>query len=43
MPILVSNGLNLWYKQREMQKPPKESFREWYKKNGTEFKKKNDE
>ena len=43
MPSLVSNSLNPWYKQREMPEPPKESFREWYKKNGTEFKKKNDE
>lgn len=43
MPSLVSNSLNPWYKQREMPEPPKESFREWYKKNGTEFKKKKDE
>jgi L-lactate dehydrogenase complex protein LldF len=26
--------LNVWYKQREMPVPPKESFREWYLKNG---------
>jgi L-lactate dehydrogenase complex protein LldF len=32
-PIVVSNGLNPWYKQREMPEPPKESFREWYAKN----------
>lgn len=32
-PFLVSNKLNPWYKQREMPEPPKESFREWYKKN----------
>jgi len=43
MPSLVSNKLNPWYNQREMPEPPKESFREWYKKNGTEFKKKKDE
>ena len=32
-PFVVSNGLNPWYKQREMPEPPKESFREWYSKN----------
>jgi len=32
IPWLVSNKLNPWYKQREMPKPPKESFSEWYKK-----------
>jgi L-lactate dehydrogenase complex protein LldF len=31
-PFLVSNKLNPWYKQREMPEPPKQSFREWYKK-----------
>ena len=30
-PFVVNNPLNLWYKQREMPEPPKESFREWYK------------
>jgi L-lactate dehydrogenase complex protein LldF len=33
IPILVNNKLNVWYKQREMPEPPKESFREWYLKN----------
>ena len=33
MPILVSNKLNPWYKQREMPEPPKQSFNEWYKQN----------
>ncbi|MDI3321127.1 lactate utilization protein B [Pinibacter soli] len=33
MPFLVSNKLNPWYKEREMPEAPKESFREWYKKN----------
>ena len=32
-PFMVSNKLNPWYKQREMPAPPKESFKEWYKKN----------
>ena len=30
---LVNNKLNPWYKQREMPKAPKQSFREWYRKN----------
>ncbi|GAA4753047.1 lactate utilization protein B [Flavisolibacter ginsenosidimutans] len=33
MPFAVNNNLNPWYKGREMPEPPKESFREWYKKN----------
>jgi L-lactate dehydrogenase complex protein LldF len=33
MPFLVSNKLNPWYKEREMPEAPKESFREWYKRN----------
>ena len=33
MPGLVNNKMNLWYKQREMPAPPKQSFRDWYKKN----------
>lgn len=33
LPFTVSNKLNPWYKEREMPQPPKESFREWYKKN----------
>jgi L-lactate dehydrogenase complex protein LldF len=32
-PFLVNNALNPWFKQREMPEAPKESFREWYKKN----------
>jgi L-lactate dehydrogenase complex protein LldF len=32
-PFLVNNSLNPWFKQREMPEAPKESFREWYKKN----------
>lgn len=33
-PALASNKkLNPWARQRELPKPPKESFREWYKKN----------
>ncbi len=38
LPFLVNNGLNPWYKQREMPAPPKESFREWYAKNAKESK-----
>jgi len=33
-PTLTKNKFNVWYKQREMPEPPKESFREWYLKNG---------
>ncbi|MCZ2482596.1 lactate utilization protein [Aquirufa nivalisilvae] len=32
-PFLVNNGMNPWYKQREMPSPPKQSFQEWYKSN----------
>jgi len=32
-PFAVSNGLNPWYKQREMPKAPAQSFSEWYKLN----------
>ena len=32
-PFIINNKLNVWYKQREMPTPPKESFREWYLKN----------
>lgn len=42
-PFMVNNSLNAWSKQREMPAPPEESFREWYKKNGKEFKEKNNE
>ena len=34
VPALTNNKLNPWYKQREMPEPPKESFRDWYLKNG---------
>jgi len=33
VPFTVNNGLNIWYKQRDMPAPPKESFGDWYKKN----------
>ncbi|MHA4806649.1 lactate utilization protein B [Flavitalea flava] len=33
IPFVVNNGLNPWYKQRDMPESPKESFGEWYKKN----------
>ncbi|MHB1179474.1 MAG: lactate utilization protein B [Daejeonella sp.] len=33
-PFALNNRFNLWYKNREMPEPPKESFGEWYKKNG---------
>ncbi len=42
-PFMVNNSLNAWAKQREMPSPPEESFREWYKKNGSEFKEKDHE
>ncbi|RYD86903.1 MAG: lactate utilization protein, partial [Sphingobacteriales bacterium] len=32
-PFAVNNGLNPWYKHRDMPEPPKESFGEWYRKN----------
>ncbi|WP_443939445.1 lactate utilization protein B [Pedobacter sp. MW01-1-1] len=32
-PFTVNNSMNLWYKNREMPTPPKESFSEWYKRN----------
>jgi L-lactate dehydrogenase complex protein LldF len=43
LPFLVNNSINPWYKQREMPAPPEASFREWYAKNGKEFKKKENE
>ena len=33
VPFVVNNGLNPWYKSREMPEAPKESFKEWYSKN----------
>lgn len=32
-PFTVNNGLNPWYKQRDMPEAPRESFGEWYKRN----------
>ena len=32
-PFTVNNGLNPWFKQRDLPTPPKESFGDWYKKN----------
>jgi L-lactate dehydrogenase complex protein LldF len=34
-PFAVDNKLNVWSKNREMPHPPKMSFKEWYKKNGS--------
>jgi L-lactate dehydrogenase complex protein LldF len=34
IPFAVNNKYNPWYKQREMPDGPKESFGEWYAKNG---------
>ncbi|TDG37641.1 lactate utilization protein [Pedobacter changchengzhani] len=31
-PFFVNNKLNPWYKQRDMPEAPKESFRDWFKK-----------
>src|SRR6478609_5930061 len=31
-PFVVNNKLNPWYKQREMPKPPEQSFGEWFRK-----------
>ncbi|WP_025762092.1 lactate utilization protein B [Dyadobacter tibetensis] len=33
VPFMVNNGLNPWFKQREMPEPPQESFRDWYVRN----------
>ena len=33
VPFTVNNGLNPWYRQRDMPVSPKQSFGEWYKKN----------
>jgi len=32
-PFAINNKFNLWYKQRDLPDPPKESFGEWYKHN----------
>lgn len=34
IPFVVNNKFNIWYKQRDMPEGPKESFAEWYAKNG---------
>ncbi|WP_031527570.1 lactate utilization protein B [Dyadobacter crusticola] len=36
IPFVVNNGLNPWYKQRDMPEAPKESFRDWYIRNRRE-------
>ena len=33
VPFSVNNGLNAWWRQRDMPAPPRQSFGEWYKKN----------
>jgi L-lactate dehydrogenase complex protein LldF len=33
IPFAVNNGMNPWYKHREMPEPPAQSFREWYRDN----------
>lgn len=33
-PFMVNSRMNLWYKQREMPKPPEMSFRAWYQRHG---------
>ncbi len=33
LPFIVNNKFNPWYKQREMPKPPEQSFGEWYTRN----------
>ncbi len=33
VPFMVNNGMNPWFLQRDMPEPPKQSFRDWYKKN----------
>lgn len=33
IPFAVNNGLNPWFKQRDMPTPPEGSFTDWYKKN----------
>lgn len=33
LPFVVNNGLNPWYKHREMPAPPRETFGQWYHQN----------
>jgi L-lactate dehydrogenase complex protein LldF len=40
-PFVVNNKLNLWYKHRDMPKPPKQSFGEWYAQQETTAKRNN--
>jgi L-lactate dehydrogenase complex protein LldF len=35
LPFVLKNGINPWYRHREMPSPRKESFKEWYHKNRT--------
>lgn len=34
IPFVINNKFNPWYKQRDMPEGPKETFAEWYSKNG---------
>ena len=31
LPFMVNNSMNPWHKQREMPKPPEQSFSAWYR------------
>jgi L-lactate dehydrogenase complex protein LldF len=33
LPFVVNNRFNPWYKQREMPRPPAQSFNQWYREN----------
>jgi L-lactate dehydrogenase complex protein LldF len=33
IPFALNNGLNAWYKHRDMPKPPSRSFAQWYSRN----------
>ncbi len=33
IPFVLNNKLNPWYKQRDMPKPPSQSFNQWYQQN----------
>lgn len=35
LPGIVNNRLNPWFRQREMPKPPRETFQNWYRNNRT--------
>jgi L-lactate dehydrogenase complex protein LldF len=32
IPSIINNKMNVWYKQREMPAPPRETFSDWYRK-----------